>query len=257
MDGLVDLGAHDSAGFVAGGTGADGTDPTWTYLGTTNPTGAANPEAVWQFSDAETYNDLADLTGNGHTLALVVGTRKKGYANGLVCEAFDGVAYLRVPNASLGALNTVGALTIEVLFLPSLVSHGVIVSCADVAYTKEPYAFEVNDGLYWTYELRHRSAAGAGQSFAPGAPPIGGNLHYVVMTRAADGKTVTLYHDGALVASTTLGVVPGPIAGAVLTIGMRPNGLIPLYGAIACVRITTEAFTAAQVLEVYGTNWSG
>lgn len=73
-----------------------------------------------------------------------------------------------------------------------------------------------------------------------------------------DGTTMALYFNGALVASTSSLVVPGPLnASLTMGIGAQNNGTEPWHGLLDEPRIYKRALTAAEVLARYNATVGG
>lgn len=231
-----------------GGVPAIDIEP-WRYLDAANlPTGAASPEAVWQFDGSA--NELDDRTANGHDLTVEGGSELHAAAEGLIGFVSNN-SFRLYDGASPAGLRTTGAVTAE--FLVSM-QPGVLSVLFGIYGTDETeamnnlYAFTVRDTTR-LIRADHEYSTGSDETHDFSAMPLFGPVQHIAITRSSNGLTYKLYIDGQLV--DTQVASNAPTGGGSATPRLFGSSANYFGGAMFCARITKEEWSAAQVLESY------
>lgn len=230
------------------------------YLTTTVPTGAPAPTALYQFDG--TASKYTDRTGNGHNVTLVAGTEVQPSWKGIVGSAFE-TAYLQSA-AGIGALQSLGAITIEVQLMPYRLDNS---SRNVFVWFGEAGALEADNILYSVHctasgssllpnasrmlECRQEKDAGQLRSaiFA-NSSIIVWDRKLITYTREADGVTWKLYINGQLIDTQVL--ADAPTGGTTSRLFIGGDGSFFAKAIMHSVRITVgTTYDAAQVLEAY------
>lgn len=234
---------------TTGGGGSSGA--LWRYLDATNlPSGAAAPEAVWQFD--KSGSELNDRTANGHNLTASAAVAHAA-AEGLTGLLNNDNFYLSV--ASPAGIRTTGAFTAEFLvsLVPGQAAH--LISSLGLGVSEleaDNYQFELRAGASYMCSVFFEHGAGNNESVVFNGGPVFGPVCLVTFTRSSDGLTHKLYIDGKLVDTKTAGNAPtgGGNADVFLMSSTNP-GAAGFGGTMFSARITKEEWSAAQVLESY------
>lgn len=240
---------HLSANREARAQAAPTQSNLWRYLDATNlPTGAAAPEAVWQFDG--TASELDDRTANGHDLTLADGTVAHAAADGLI-GLFSRNSFT-LTAASPAGMRTTGSLTAVFLVAisePTTTSY--LLRCNAVGEAEadnELYSLAVLTSSL--FRESHEYGAGSNEVLSFDAALLFGPLQHVAMTRSSDGLTHKIYVDGQLLDTQVAANAPtGGSAGAPTLLSFDSGG--QFHGIMACALFTKEEWTAAQVLESY------
>lgn len=258
---ILDLGSSGSAGL----TSISSTGTGWKYLSPFNiPAKASAPIACYQFDG--TASQLSDRSGNGYTLTVENGSAVKTEGDGLKGIFFNG-AFNLVAVGTSEALRATGAVTIEaIISCDSLTSPDrCLVACADgggaslaTNYLYSLYA-DFTTETWFCYHEYHTS--GVGVPVAYDAHVGIRRVHYIALTRAADGKTHKIYANGLFIDGAIVGNGPqkDPVTNTQdLRIGNGDSVTSEYWiGEVFGVRITMQQYTDAQISEAYKALKSG
>jgi hypothetical protein len=237
--------------------------PTFTsYLTEANrPTGAPAPEALYRFENDGSALD--DRTANGHDLTVEAGP--EAYATDQL-EGFNFAGGQRIAAAASDALR-IGkdsggggdaSLTLEYLYRYDSVLNARLIGCSvatsESLETNYLYSIHCAGGNGGNYESFREYGSGGSNIFTnfecyPTTRP-----ELVTLTISADGLTIKLYRNGALIGTVvetqaaqkaTSGNTQRLRIGGDLGAGGQLDGIV--YG----IRLTTAVYTAAQVQEAF------
>lgn len=228
-------GEHASAAY--GGQTAAITDGPWAAL-----IRSRLPVALWTFDDcAPGKATFKDLVGS-HDAAISAGVTCTDLGRGRLAAHFDGSTGIATA-ADAPDLHLTSAVTLAATVRPDRTAYiGTIVS---KWYAPDSYSLAVIDGQYW-FSIAFPGGQ-FGTAFGVSAPAIAGQWAQVV--GVFDGSTMSLYVNGALVASAAhSGVLQSsdrPIA-----IGNHP-AWAAFAGDVDDVAIFNLALTGRQVAALY------
>jgi len=225
----------------------------------------------WKLDDASSGTSpatAADSSGNGNNgtntaTPTWTGSGKIGSALTLNGTTQD----VSVPDVA--SLRLAGSWTVSGwINMPSLPPSGdryTLVSKND-ASSNENYEILVDNqsnsnmfGVTGPSFVVHFATSGGVDKFATYTAPINTGTWYLV-TGTWDGTTLTLYVNGASVATNVPGAVPASASGQALLIGYDNTGSAQPYwahGTIDDVRVYSRALSAAEVGQLYGGSYCG
>lgn len=215
----------------------------WRYMTPTDlPTGAAAPEAVWQFDG--TGSSLNDRTANGHNWTASASVLYTA-AEGLV-GLWNNDAY-RLTNDVPAGLITDGAFTF--VALASIHRGGDTIFIAAQTGGSVQYQCRIHSDL--KFRGYHQSAGPVNQPIYFDASMLFGPVQHVTFTRAGDGITQEVFVDGQLLDTQVAGAAPDSGSPATGVEGLAASGTPYGEGAFFSMLLTLEKWSAAQVLEHY------
>lgn len=225
-----------------------------------NPSTLPGVVAWWHMD--ETSGDLADASGNGHTLADAGSpTYRKpslapGYGGKSILFSKDPDDYFS--EAGTADFDLTGAFSAGVWYrseigFATLMSFGV--ATVDVSPANH-WHFEVGNGN--TIQLRTKNAGVGGNDFYNHSSLIDGRAHFLVVTRTAGG-VITFYVDGVGHAATHGGgpAANGSAGSSTFRIGIGDNSNIAMAGRLDEAFVSDEALSASVIAELYAQGRAG
>jgi hypothetical protein len=198
--------------------------------------------ALW-YDMGQSGTTLTDKSGNGN-IGTVYGTTLTTASGGKV-RHFDGTTADYVSVANSASLNPTTGIAVEALFkLDHIGGLQSLVSKSGSSSTGDGYTLWVSGNkLQWyVYDKNSKIA----YLYSPDI--VAGQWYHATAT--CDGSTMTLYLNGAKVASTTVnGLKPSTLG---LMIGRTPvNGALTFQGNLATVRIYGRSLSDNEVIANY------
>lgn len=233
------------------------------HLGTTNPSGAGTPEAVYSFDG--TADALLDRTGNGHDLSASVGSvAPEDYVStcDLVGLYFDGGLVLIAPDSD--TLRVTTAITVEIIFRrennqylyscmndSELETGNFLYSLATGHPSDHPEIPNTRFNHWFAFQEK-----GAGVNILSEYEDLGlyDTVEMITWTQDSAGTRKRLYHNGVFKQEIT-GDAPTKSGGTNLQrLRIGGDGATRseyFCGTIYSVRITFQEFTSTQVHDGY------
>jgi hypothetical protein len=232
--------------------------PSWSYFNA-SAVGGLTPDAVWAFDGSA--NQLNDLSSNGYNLTIQAGTAGQAevgtQSGGFIGLACRGTTSFATSNAQ--ALRSIGAVTIEVLFMPT--HTGITGGGTRTIITHGNDGETEADNV--TYMLRHSNTQpscrvewehGAGVDVETGynsTKIIPGNIQYLAYVRESDGVTGQTIINGRSVQTEVASDAPSGGTDGQIWVCSREDDTDRYYGIIFSIRIFLAAMTQAQWEESY------